>query len=60
MGVILFTEPVDGGDPCFGREDVIGQDTRLRAEGMLGREQEVAALVSRVGCEQQATASGLE
>src|SRR5712692_7083120 len=27
---------------------------------MLGREQEVAALVSRVGCEQQATAGGLQ
>jgi hypothetical protein len=36
VGVIPFTEPMDDGDPCFGREDVIGEDGRLRAEGMPG------------------------
>jgi len=58
--VIPLTEAVDEGDACLGREDVIGQDARLRAEGMAGGEQEVVALVSGVGREEQATAAGLE
>jgi hypothetical protein len=58
--VIPLTEPVDEGDACLGREDVIGQDARLRAEGMAGGEQEEVALVRGVGGEEQATAAGLE
>ena len=60
VGVITLTEPVDGGDSSLGREDVIGQNARLCAEGMPGGEQEVVALVTWIGCEQQATAGGLE
>jgi len=58
--VIALTEPVDEGDTCCRSEDVIGENARLRAEGMAGGEQEVAALVSGVGGEEQAAASGLE
>jgi len=50
---------MDEGDACLGSEDVIGQDGRLRAEGMAGGEQEVVALVSGIGGEEQATAAGL-
>src|SRR5438128_8492352 len=60
MGVITLTEPVDAGDSSLGREDVRGENARLCAEGMLGGEQEVVALVTGVGREEQATAGGLE
>jgi len=58
--VIALTEAVNEGDACCGSEDVIGQDGGLRAEGMAGGEQEVVALVSGIGGEEQATAGGLE
>jgi len=51
---------MDDGDPCFGREDVIGEDGGLCAEGMAGGEQEVVALVSGIGGEEQTNAGGLE
>jgi hypothetical protein len=38
VGVITITEPVDEGDACCRSEDVIGEDARLRAEGMPGGE----------------------
>jgi len=60
LAVVTFAQPVDGGDACFRDEDVIGQDGRLRAEGMLRRDQELAAVILWVGSEKQATASGLE
>ncbi len=59
LAVIAFPEAVDEGDTCLGSQDIIGEDARLRAEGMAGGEQEEVALVSRVGGEEQATAAGL-
>jgi hypothetical protein len=38
VGVITLTEPVDGGDIYFGREDVIGENGRLCTERMPGCE----------------------
>jgi len=59
LAVFALTEPVDEGDACCRSQDVIGQDGGLRAEGMASCEQEVVALVSGVGREEQATAAGL-
>ncbi len=58
--MFTLTEPVDEGDACLGSEDVIGENGGLCTEGMAGGEQEVVALVSGVGREEQATAAGLE
>ena len=60
LGVITLTEPVDAGDACLGRVDVIGENAGLCAEGMPGGEQEVVALVTGIGREQQATAGSLQ
>ena len=58
LGAIPFIESLDTRDTSIGKEDVIGEDGRLRAEGMPGCKQEVVTLVTRIGCEQQATAGG--
>ncbi len=60
LTVVAFTQPVDGGDACFRGENVISQDAWLRAEGMFGGDEELAAVVGWVGNQQQARASGLE
>jgi hypothetical protein len=60
LTVVAFTQPVDGGDACFRGENVISQDAWLRAEGMFGGDEELAAVVGWVGSQQQARASGLE
>jgi len=58
--VIPLPQPLDEGNACLRSQNVIGEDARLRAEGMAGGEQEVVTLVSRVGGEEQATAAGFE
>ncbi len=60
VGVLTLIEPVDAGDSSLGREDVRGENARLCAEGMPGGEQEVVALVTGVGREEQATAGSLQ
>src|SRR6266566_9477833 len=44
LEVVTFTQPVDGRNACFRGQEVIGQDARLCAEGMLRCEQEVVAV----------------
>jgi len=58
--VVTLAQPVDGGDAGFRGENVISQHARLRAEGMFGGDEELAAVVRGVGSQQQARASGLQ
>ncbi len=58
--VVTLAQPVDSGDACFRGEKVVGQDARLRAEGMFGGEQQLAAVAGWVGSEQEARASSLQ
>jgi len=58
--VVTLAQPVDGRDAYFRGEKIIRQDTRLRAEGMFGGEQELVAVAGGVGSQQQARACGLE
>ena len=58
--VVTLAQPVDGRDAYFRGEKIIRQDTRLRAEGMFGGEQELVAVAGWIGSQQQARACGLE
>ena len=58
--MVAFAQPVDGGHAGFRGRNVVGQGARLGAEGMFGRQQELAAVAGWVRSEQQARASGLE
>ncbi len=60
LAVVALAQPVDGRDAYFRGENIIRQDTRLRAEGMFGGEQELVAVAGWVGSQQQARACGLE
>ncbi len=56
LGAIPFIEPLDTRDTSSGKEDVIGEDGWLGAEGMAGCKQKVVTFVTRIGCEQHAAA----
>ncbi len=58
--VVALAQPVDGRGAGFRGKKIIGQDARLRAEGMFGGEQQLAAVAGGIGSQQQARACGLE
>ncbi len=59
-GAIAFAEPVEGGDALRGGDDLVGEQTGRRAEGVFGRDEEGGVLIRGVRREEQATASHFE
>ena len=59
-GAVAFTEPVEGGNASIGGKEFVGEDAGGTAERVFGGEQEVVAVIGRIGSEQETATDGFQ